>query len=147
MNSCSASAIGAALGLGKEEVVAAQPTKKQAAGYPDTNLFVSPTLEFFEEPKSKLLPNEITCIRETEVVRFRKLTPPYFAWIHKQFSRAELQYEQGNVDDTDMAELCERYFCIRDWVCERVGLDKLIKLLDTTDVSRFKPPQNTVRRT
>lgn len=108
----------------------------------DTYLYVASDLDHFELPRSVRCNRDLLFGRPGAQKMFRRLDVPFFAWITRQYERAEALNEKGKITDSDMGELSSRYFAICDWISDRRVWDDVISATRLVDLSSYIPPKS-----
>jgi hypothetical protein len=73
-------------------------------------------------------------------VCYRRLDPPYFAWLRHKMTMVKALYEAGKLSDATWETLRERFNSLQEMAIEALGKDVLQQALSEFDPKSYAPP-------
>lgn len=103
-----------------------------------TLYFASTSLDLRQTDKPGDYPRDITI----EGVCYRKIDPPYFAWLRSRMETAKRAFESGRLPKSKWDELRGRFNRLQEWAIEHYGKETLQAAIREFDPANYAPPIN-----
>ena len=100
-------------------------------------LFVAPDLDHFETPAPVVFADDVTISDRA----FRRLDPPYYAWLRQKMLAAKRATDIGRLAAAVFAELRRRFEAVTAWAVRRFGEESLRGAVQTFDPRTYDPPR------
>jgi|GEM_PF-4948671 len=107
---------------------------------PGRNLYVSTSLDYFQEPEDSPLAKDFIL----NGVTYRRLDFPYLAWLNQQFERAAIAVDKGKLDMPTFCRLHEALADIFEFAQQQVKGEKIFEVLKRIDLTGYEPPKSGV---
>lgn len=75
-------------------------------------------------------------------VCYRRVDPPYFAWLRHKMVSAKQEFDAGRLSKTAWDELRGRFNRLQEWALEHYGKETLRSAIRTLDPAGYCPPVN-----
>ena len=103
-----------------------------------TLYFASTSLDLRQTDKPDDYPQDIYI----EDVCYRKIDPPYFAWLRRQMEAAKRAFESDRLSKPKWDELRGRFNGLQEWAIEYYGKETLQAAISEFDPASYAPPVN-----
>jgi len=103
-----------------------------------TIYFASTSLDLRQTDKPGDYPQDIFI----EDVCYRKIDPPYFAWLRSMIETAKRSFESGRLPKAKWEELRGRFNRLQEWAIGHYGKEALQATIREFDPTSYAPPVN-----
>lgn len=103
-----------------------------------TRYFASTSLDLRQTDKPDDYPQDIYI----EDVCYRKIDPPYFAWLRSRMEMAKRAFDSGRLPKAKWDELRSRFNRLQEWAIEHYGKETLQTAIREFDPAIYAPPVN-----
>ena len=103
-----------------------------------TLYFASTSLDLRQTDKSDEYPQDIYI----ENVCYRKIDPPYFAWLRSRMETAQRAFDSGLLPRDKWDELRGRFNRLQEWAIGHYGKETLQAAIREFDPDSYEPPVN-----
>lgn len=103
----------------------------------NTNLYVSTSLDYFQEPDDSPLDKDVV----RDGVTYRRLDLPYLAWLNAQYEKLCTAVDAGKISGDIFDQVHEQIADVFEFAYKQMGRDRLIPLLRKVNLAGYVPPK------